>query len=238
MGITFTNRPPVEVGSRFGKLTVAHIPAVVPQQDKYDARIPCVCDCGERHTVTLRALCYGISTQCKFCGGTKKHGDSTTNGKRTGKRLYRIWLTLKNRCVPNSRTKASYYDRGIAVCEEWSRDYVAFRDWALANGYRDDLSIDRTNNDGPYSPENCRWATPKEQTRNTRKNLHVTAFGETKVAIEWLEDPRCVFTARHVLYSRLKSGWLPEDAISIPVGGKNPNRKRRPPPANLIKNAR
>jgi hypothetical protein len=63
-----------------------------------------------------------------------------------------------------------------------------FRDWAVANGYRKGLSIDRINNNGPSSPDNCRWATAKEQNRNTRQNRIVTAWGETKTMVEWSED--------------------------------------------------
>lgn len=120
-------------------------------------------------------------------------------------RLNYIFSAMKKRCYdPNCKAYKSYGGRGITICEEWlnpertviigthvhrvTKGFVAFKEWALNNGYADNLTIDRIDVNGNYSPENCRWATPKEQQNNTRKNLLVTYKGETKTLPQWCEE--------------------------------------------------
>lgn len=90
-----------------------------------------------------------------------------------GTRLYRIWKGVLSRCRNESSTDYKWYGaKGVTVCEEWN-EYVNFRDWAISNGYKDDLTIDRIDPFGNYEPSNCRWATIKEQNfnkRNSRRN--------------------------------------------------------------------
>lgn len=99
-----------------------------------------------------------------------KHGKKNT-------RLYRIWLQMKNRCF-NIRTNRykDYGGRGITVCDEWKNDFTKFYDWSILNGYQENLTIDRIDNDGNYEPSNCRWVTVKIQNRNSRSN-HLITFG-------------------------------------------------------------
>lgn len=147
-------------------------------------------------------------------GCTITHGCSKT-------RLYETWCCMKKRCY-NQKDKRykNYGGRGIKVCDEW-QTFEPFYDWAMANGYREDLTIDRIDVDGNYEPSNCRWATMIEQMRNTTRNHFVTAFGETKTIAEWSELSGI---RQDVIKDRLnKLHWSPEDAVGIKTlrkGGK------------------
>lgn len=138
----------------------------------------------------------------------------TTHGG-SGTRLYRIWQYMRKRCTnQNAINYERYGGRGITVCPEWQEDFAAFRDWAVANGYRDNLSIDRKDNNGPYSPENCRWATAHEQGNNRRSTHLITYNGETHSIKQWSE---ITGIAESTIWNRLKAGATPEDALTRPV---------------------
>lgn len=135
------------------------------------------------------------------------HGESTT-------RLYKAWRNMKNRCLNhNSPDFPLYGGRGIKVCDSWADSYLFFRDWALANGYSDGLTIDRVDVNGDYCPENCRWATPKQQSRNTRKNIHVEKDGFSGCLLDY-----CALCGLnyHTVISRLNLGWPLDEAIRTP----------------------
>lgn len=99
----------------------------------------------------------------KSCGCLKReNGKAKTTHGCEPFRLYRCWESMRSRCKSHPR----YIERNITICEEWNA-FEPFRDWALANGYRSDLTLDRIDNDGNYEPANCRWATYKVQSRNS-----------------------------------------------------------------------
>jgi len=126
---------------------------------------------------------------------------------------------MKNRCGnPKDKDYKNYGARGICICPEWF-DFDAFYNWAMSSGYKDDLSIDRINNDGLYSPQNCRWATVKEQSNNRRSNVVLCYKGETKTISEWSVNSGIPYGALHrriCVY-----GWPIEKALETPVGKRN-----------------
>lgn len=111
------------------------------------------------------------------------HGYSHTHPK-----LFLVWETMRSRCNnPNRGKYKDYGARGISVCEEWQNSASSFCEWALSNGYSEGLQIDRIDNDKGYSPDNCRWVTPKQNSRNRRNNVFLTIAGVTKSVAEWCE---------------------------------------------------
>lgn len=101
-------------------------------------------------------------------------------------RLYNIYSNMRQRCLnPNSTFYYRYGGRGITICPEWLNSFSAFKEWALQNGYRGDLSIDRIDNDKGYSPDNCRWADQSTQSNNTAKCHFIIAFGQKHSMMEW-----------------------------------------------------
>ena len=104
-------------------------------------------------------------------------------------RLKRIYQAMKTRCYnPKAQNFKDYGARGITICDEWLKKPNSFYEWALSNGYNDDLSIDRIDNNKGYSPENCRWATRKQQNNNQRRNHLIKYKGETKPLSQWCEE--------------------------------------------------
>ena len=129
--------------------------------------------------------------------------------------LFNIWSNMKSRCTnPKSTYYLRYGGRGITVCEEWMNDFETFCEWAIENGYQEHLTLDRIDNDGNYEPSNCRWTTPKEQSRNRSSNHTITLDGETKTMIEWCETFNINY---HTAQSRLNSGWDYEKTFKTPV---------------------
>lgn len=178
-----TVKNPPAIGARFGSWTViGHAfrevrPATPSQVGKQHTLVMvpvrCACAHGTEKNALLSAMIEGTSRSCGRCSRAKyapnlRHGDS---GNKTTARLYRIWQGMKTRTGnPNQENYRYYGARGIEVCQDWMT-YETFRAWAVAAGYRDDLTIDRVDPDGNYCPENCRWVTPSENSRRVRRAI-------------------------------------------------------------------
>lgn len=204
----------VQQGMRFGQWLVIGKP--FSSGANYRFNVVAQCDCGRVCVVG----CISIGKNSFKCKSCQVRNHRTTHGhsaRNHWSRLYRIWQNMKNRCFKeNIPLYERYGARGIRVCDEWIATFEPLRDWALANGYSDSLTIDRIDNAGNYCPENCRWVDCTVQAQNTRRNVYLTVFGETKCISEWARDERCT-VASATLLARINRGWEQSLAVSLPL---------------------
>jgi hypothetical protein len=160
-------------GKRFGRLIVKERALT----DRKRTTWVCQCDCGKQKTVRASDLRSGHTQSCgclhKEIVATSSfvHRVDTTSHGKSRTRIYGIWSGIKTRCYNKHwKNHKNYGGRGISVCEEWRNNFQAFYDWAMSNGYSDELTIDRIDVDGNYEPSNCRWITLAEQQKNRTNN--------------------------------------------------------------------
>jgi hypothetical protein len=202
-------------GKRFGRIV-----AINGFRKKGRTYWKCQCDCGKEKDISAQSLVNGATKSCGCLNSEIAKKTRTTHGD-SKKRLYVIYSGMKTRCYnQNDDNYKKYGARGITICDEWLNDYEAFKKWALKNGYGDDLSIDRIKNERGYSPDNCRWANNKTQSRNKRDSVMITHEGKTKNLRDWAEikgiNPVTI-------YMRLKKGYSVEKALgnhSLKTGRK------------------
>jgi hypothetical protein len=104
-------------------------------------------------------------------------------------RLHIRWQTTKQRCYNQNHEHYNYYGgRGIKVCDEWLNNFKSFYDWAILNGYKDNLQLNRIDNNDDYKPSNCNWVTAKENSNNKRNNYNLTLNGKTQTLKEWADE--------------------------------------------------
>lgn len=169
------------VGLHFGRLTVIDF----YKTDSCGHSLwLCECSCGNQVIVTGTNLKRGVTTSCG-CKRNEIAVDRLKTHGMYGTRLYHSWAGMMRRCNnPNDRLYHRYGGRGISICDEW-KDFAKFSKWAVENGYSDDLTIDRINNDKGYYPENCRWTNRITQSNNTSQNHRITYNNITKTIAEW-----------------------------------------------------
>ena len=201
-------------GKRFGRLLVL-------SQDfnckrSKTTKWVCKCDCGNVKSINGASLRRGLT---KSCGCLQSELTSERcriyKGDAVGERLHSIWHGMKERCNRESCISYPLYGAiGISIYDEWNSSFLAFYEWATQNGYAIGLSIDRVDNSKGYSPDNCRWVTPKDQSNNTRRNVFLTYKGESKTIAQWAE---ITGIKPYTLANRKRSGWTDEECLEVPV---------------------
>lgn len=173
-------------GKKFGMLTVIGLQDTNSRKTYW----VCQCDCGNIKVVRSDSLQSGA---IRSCGCMKKAQEKINltkhhSHKMSGTRIYHIWRGMKDRCY--NVHSPSYYrwgGRGITICDEWKDNFSAFYSWAMENGYSENLTIDRIDNNGNYEPSNCRWATMEEQSRNRQSNVVIQIGNSKRTLKEWCE---------------------------------------------------
>lgn len=190
------------LNKEFGLLTVIEY---LGKNEKKENIWLCECKCGNTTVTTSSCLLTGNKNSCGCLKRKPK-----THGKRYTK-LYYIWSNMKNRCFNKKCKDYIFYGaRGISVCNDW-RSFEFFDEWAIENGYREGLSLDRIDNDRSYCPENCRWVTMNEQFNNRRSNHYIEYNGENKTITQWAKE---YGMTEQMLSGRLRKGWSMEDALT------------------------
>jgi hypothetical protein len=181
----------------------------------------CKCDCGNVVSVRGNDLRTGRTISCGCYKRAITSITKTTHGD-SGKRLYNIWRDVVRRCKDkNNPRNKNYGMRGIDICCEWANSYESFKEWSLYNGYADNLSIDRINNNGDYKPTNCRWTTRKVQNNNKRVNRLLTHNGETLSIKLWAEK---IHMNYQTLVGRINKKWPVEKSLTEPIHNTKQNR--------------
>ena len=203
------------VGQRFGRLVAVEQLKKPPRHDHY---YRCICDCGNEKVVVGYSLTNG---NCKSCGCYLRECSSlkarTHNLSKT--HLYKIWAGIKNRTDKRrSSCVGNYRKLNIGICDEWKNDFVSFYNWSIENGYTDEKlpngkykwTVDRIDRYGDYCPDNCRWATLKQQMNNQTRNKLITYKGKTQTVAQWCDELNLRY---NLVNGRLLDGWEVERAF-------------------------
>ena len=170
-------------GKRYGRLTVLSYAYSKNRTTFWN----CKCDCGNETIIRKNSLTNGDTISCGCYRKEHKHEYGFKHGK-SHEKIYNSWAGMKSRCLSKNHSKyKNYGGRGITICEEWL-DFNNFYDWAILNGYKEGLSIDRINVNGNYEPHNCRWSDRKTQMNNKTNNRYIEYGGQIKTITEWASE--------------------------------------------------
>jgi len=193
------------INKRFGRLLVLSKSEIRTKDNR--TQWNCVCSCGNKVLAENRTLTSGKKKSCgclkldSSLKNIKGVSNKTHNMSRT--RIYKIWNALVQRCKTKSNQRySSYGGRGITVCQEWYKFENFYRD--MKNSYKDNLTIDRIDNNKSYYKENCKWSSQKEQANNRSNNHILEHKGEKRNITQWSEK---LGIPRKTIYWRIKKGW-------------------------------
>lgn len=205
-------------GQQFGRLT-----AMSRAEDSKGGKTRwlCKCQCGNECVVHASSLRSGNTKSCGCLRNEKSHERATTHGMSKSP-LFGVWWAMISRCEnENNASYKNYGGRGISVCDEW-HDSSTFFEWALDNGYKRGLSIERVDVNKGYEPNNCKWITKEEQARNKTNNLMIEIGETTKCLAQWCEEYGIEYSTA---YQRIKKlGWESEKALTTPVKNQKGSR--------------
>lgn len=176
------------VGQKFNKLMVLRYHS---RTKHGESKWVCLCDCGKESITTTAKLRSGHAKSCGCIRSEATKKSRTTHGHFVGNKKspeFNCWWKIKERCF-NENTKAyhRYGGRGITMCERWQENFLNFFE-DMGTRPSPTHSIERNENDKGYFPENCRWATPKEQSRNKRNNIHLEYDGRSMIISDWAKE--------------------------------------------------
>lgn len=206
---------------RFGRLIT--IKRVIPPGESKNKWL-CRCDCGNECLVRTSDLRSGRTQSCGCLKTELDHMRNRSHGMSCTS-LHKRWRSIKDRCFnPKNKSYKNYGGRGITMCSEWKNSFESFRDWALSNGYKESLTIERRNVNGDYEPSNCLWIPLKEQAKNRRSSHLLTFNGETHNIREW---SKILGIPENRIRYRIQNGYTTEKALTMPVGKKKGDKYGR-----------
>lgn len=207
----------IKSGQRFNKLIVIkEVDRFIQPSGQPQRGFLCKCDCGKTKVIRLSHLIHNRVRSCGCLTG-EFHGDSHTQ-------LHNTYRAMKNRCYnSNYHEYYLYGGRGIKICKEWENSYLTFKGFALKNGYKEGLWIDRINNYKGYSPDNCRFVNAIESVNN-RRDTYCVNYNNKKIAFMLLLREKGLYYYRCAIRSRILRGWSVEKAVDTPITKGNYHR--------------